>query len=76
MTGIEDIPSAHSPPVERDADERDEDREDDTDRAIKLARAHCIEAVEFLVTLMRLPQATGEDRSRAAIALLEVSGCL
>lgn len=57
-------------------DDRPEDREDDTDRAIKLARAHVIEAVEFLVYLMRLPQASGEDRSRAATTLLEVAGCL
>lgn len=57
-------------------DDRQEDREDDTDRAIKLARAHCIEAVEFLVWMMRLDKAPGEDRSRCAIALLEVAGCL
>lgn len=57
-------------------DDRPEDREDDTDRAIRLARAHVIEATEFLVWMMRLPQATGEDRTRAAIALLEVAGCL
>lgn len=57
-------------------DDRPEDREDDTDRAIKLARAHVIEAVEFLVWMMRLKDAPGEDRSRCAIALLEVAGCL
>lgn len=66
-------------------DDRPEDREDDTDRAIKLARAHCIEAVEYLVTVMRnrpvkdttaIDVAAAETRARAAIALLEVAGCL
>lgn len=62
--------------LEERKDDRPEDREDDTDRAIKLARAHCIEAVEFLVFMMNAQQGSGEDRSRAAIALLEVAGCL
>lgn len=62
-------------PDERD-DTRPEDREDDTDRAIRLARAHCIEAVEFLIFMMNAQQGSGEDRTRAAQTLLEVAGCL
>lgn len=59
-------------------DEREEDRdqEDDTDRAIKLAREHVIEAVQFLVYMMQLGKAPAEERVRSAIALLEVAGCL
>lgn len=78
--GGEDIPSLHEPPVERHADERpgerDDDREDDTDRAIKLARSHAVEAVQYLAGVMVDLAKTPEDRSRAAISLLEVAGCL
>lgn len=66
-------------------DERDEDREDDTDRAIKLAREHVIEAVRFLATVLHsepvhdttpLQVAAIEARIKAATTLLEVAGCL
>lgn len=66
-------------------DERDEDREDDTDRAIKLAREHVIEAVMYLVSVMQnrpvegttmLDVAAAETRMKAATTLLEVAGCL
>jgi hypothetical protein len=63
-------------PDERDED-RPEDREDVTDQAIKLAREHCIEAVQLLIDELQAKQAvTIEDRMKAAIALLEVAGCL
>lgn len=61
-------------PLER-PDQRDEDREDDTDRAIKLAREHCIAAVNVLSTVM-LHDDNPDYRLKAAIALLEVAGCL
>ena len=57
-------------------DQRDEDREDDTDRAIKLAREYVIEAVEVLVAIMRQDDALNDDRIKAATTLLEVAGCL
>lgn len=57
-------------------DDRPDDREDDTDRAIKLARAHCIEAMQFLIHMMSLDKAPAEERVRAATVVLEVAGCL
>lgn len=66
-------------------DQRDEDREDDTDRAIKLAREHVIDAVRFLATVLHsepvpdttmLQVAAIETRIKAATTLLEVAGCL
>ena len=58
-------------------DDRPEDREDETDLAIKLAREHAVEAVQLLIHEMRADEAvTIEDRMKAAIALLEVAGCL
>lgn len=87
--GIEDIPAAHSPPVERHADERPderederevdhkhEDREDDTDAAIRLARGHAIESVQYLSGVLVDLAASREDRIKAATILLEVAGCL
>lgn len=66
-------------------DQRDDDREDDTDRAIKLAREHVIEAVRLLASIMYSEPmhdtapvivAANETRVKAAISLLEVAGCL
>lgn len=56
-------------------DDRPEDREDDTDRAIKLAREHCIHAVNVLSTVMYHDE-NPDYRMKAAIAILEVAGCL
>lgn len=61
-------------PDERDED-RPEDREDDTDRAIKLAREHCIHAVSVLSGIMYNDE-NPDYRMKAAIAILEVAGCL
>lgn len=57
-------------------DERDEDREDDTDRAIKLAREYVIDAVMFLGAVLHREDAIVDDRIKAATTLLEVAGCL
>ena len=65
---------AESSDREVDTD-RPEDREDDTDRAIKLAREHVIHAVNVLSTIMYHDDNT-DYRMKAAIALLEVAGCL
>lgn len=57
-------------------DERDEDREDDTDRAVKMAREHVIYAIEYLAAVMRDERKLPEERTQAATVLLEVAGCL
>lgn len=54
----------------------EEDREDDTDRAIKRSREYVIEAVEYLASVLQDSDRQPEDRLKAASLLLEVSGCL
>lgn len=61
---------------EQHGDDRPDDREDDTDRAIKLAREHILEAMNIILSVMFDETATRDERVRAATTTLEVAGCL
>ena len=57
-------------------DDRPEDREDDTDLAIKLAREYVLQAVGYLAAVMLDERKLPDERIRSATTLLEVAGCL